>query len=521
MGLTEYKKKRSFNKTPEPQGKKKSSREALHFVVQKHAASRLHYDFRLEMEGVLKSWAVPKGPSLNPEDKRLAMMVEDHPYDYKDFEGIIPPGNYGAGTVIVWDQGTFEPYVPVEGNKKDQEKELLRELKKGDLKFVLNGEKLKGAYALVHIKGKEDNAWLLIKKKDKFARKADITKKDKSVVSGMKLEKVAKESTNEWQSNRQSRTGTQKKSSKSAKSSNPSKSALKKSSKSTKSSSAKSLNPSKSALKKTSQSRTNSPSVKSSNPPKSVIKKNSAPDLTHKGSPSKIPRGITPMLATLTDQPFDNDDWVFEIKWDGYRALAFIEKGKVELLSRKNLSFNKKFYPVAEALQDIDANVVLDGEIIAVNDEGKGDFQRLQQWQKTGKGHLIYYVFDMLWINGRDITGLPLIERKELLQKILPDSDIIRYSDHIAAKGTAFYREAAREGLEGIMAKKADGTYTPEVRTKQWLKVKAHRQQEAVICGFTEPRRSRKYFGALVLGVYKKGELTYAGHTGTGFTEKL
>jgi bifunctional non-homologous end joining protein LigD len=233
-----------------------------------------------------------------------------------------------------------------------------------------------------------------------------------------------------------------------------------------------------------------------------------------------MPTGITPMLATLTDKGFDDKDWLFEIKWDGYRSLAFINKGKVELLSRKNISFNKKFGPVVEGLKDIDADLVLDGEIIAVNDQGKGDFQLLQQWQKTGQGHLVYYAFDILWINGRNTMDLPLIERKELLKNILPENDVIRYSDHIVGEGKGLLEEALRQGLEGIMAKKADSTYSPDIRTKQWLKVKTHKQQEAIICGFTEPRNSRKYFGALILGVYEKGELKYVGHTGTGFTEK-
>lgn len=192
MSLSLYKKKRSFTKTPEPSGKKKSSSaEGLHFVVQKHDASRLHYDFRLEMEGVLKSWAVPKGPSLNPEEKRLAMMVEDHPFDYRSFEGIIPEGNYGAGTVIVWDEGTYEPLEPVESKIREQEQELLKQLKQGNLKFKLNGKKLRGEFALVHIKSGEKNAWLLIKKKDKYASDTDVTKKIKSVQSGKSIEQIA------------------------------------------------------------------------------------------------------------------------------------------------------------------------------------------------------------------------------------------------------------------------------------------------------------------------------------------
>lgn len=205
MSLVKYKKKRSFNKTPEPSGKKKSSNGQLHFVVQKHDASRLHYDFRLEMDGVLKSWAVPKGPSMNPEDKRLAMMVEDHPYDYKDFEGIIPEGNYGAGTVIVWDEGTYEPIEPAD-SVKEAEKSLLHQLHKGSVKIVMHGKKLNGEFALVHIKGRGDNSWLLIKHRDKFASTADITKKNKSVQSGLKLEQVEKQSTTTWESNRKKET---------------------------------------------------------------------------------------------------------------------------------------------------------------------------------------------------------------------------------------------------------------------------------------------------------------------------
>jgi len=192
MSLSLYQKKRSFEKTPEPSGKKQvSSSEGLRFVVQKHAASRLHYDFRLEMVGVLKSWAVPKGPSLNPEDKRLAMMVEDHPYDYRTFEGIIPEGNYGAGTVIVWDEGTYEPMEPIDGGIEQAEKVLLNQLKEGNLKIRLKGKKLKGDFALVHIKGKEENAWLLIKKKDKYASADEIIENEKSVLSGKTLEQVA------------------------------------------------------------------------------------------------------------------------------------------------------------------------------------------------------------------------------------------------------------------------------------------------------------------------------------------
>jgi bifunctional non-homologous end joining protein LigD len=486
MSLATYKKKRLFNKTPEPKGKKAASRGALHFVVQKHAASHLHYDFRLEMEGVLKSWAIPKGPSLNPEDKRLAMMVEDHPYDYKDFEGIIPPGNYGAGTVIVWDEGTYEPYEP-SPKAKSAEKDLLHQLHAGNLKIVLHGKKLKGAFALVHTKGRGDNAWLLIKKKDPFVSTADITKKDKSVRSGLKLEKVAKESTHEWISNKKV---TSKKKPVTAKPATTRRSATKK----------------KAATKK-------APPLKKKVPPAITA-------LIHKGIKARLPANITPMLATLTDDPFDDKDWVFEIKWDGYRAVAHAIKGKVKLESRNNISFAEKFHPVAEALEQFPIDVVLDGEIVAVNDDGRGDFQLLQQWQKTGAGELIYYVFDLLWIDGYDIRALTLAERKEILRAIVPETGIIRYSDHITGKGNEFYNLAVKQGLEGIMAKHAESPYTTAIRTKQWLKIKTHQRQEVVIGGFTQTRGSRKHFGALVLGVYEKDELIYVGHTGTGFTEE-
>ncbi|WP_205511167.1 non-homologous end-joining DNA ligase [Longitalea arenae] len=485
MSLSTYKKKRSFNKTPEPEGKKtapkkKAADGSLHFVVQKHDASRLHYDFRLEMEGVLKSWAVPKGPSLNPEDKRLAMMVEDHPYDYKDFEGIIPPGNYGAGTVIVWDEGTYEPMEHIEDSKK-AEKHLLAQLHKGDLKIRLHGKKLKGDFALVHIKSSEDNAWLLIKKRDKYASTTDVTRKAKSVQSGLTLEQVAKESTNEWVSNR-------------------------------KSSSTKKSSSQQSSAKKTAAP-TRKKAVKKKVP--AALEKRLA-----KGKREPMPAGIIPMLATLTDGAFDDKDWLFELKYDGYRTVSYINGSDVTLMSRKNLPFNGKFPTVVEALQELNMEAVFDGEVVALNEEGKSDFQLLQNWQNSRKGELAYYVFDLLWLNGYNLMDLPLHERKSILQQILPDHPMIRYSDHIEQNGTEFFKMATEQGLEGIIAKEIDSPYTPRVRTKQWLKVKANQRQEVVIGGFTETRGSRSHFGALVLGVYENNKLIYVGHTGSGFTEE-
>ncbi|OQP52540.1 DNA ligase D [Niastella yeongjuensis] len=484
MSLATYKKKRSFNQTPEPAGKKSAGKKKavarqLHFVVQKHDATRLHYDFRLEMDGVLKSWAIPKGPSMNPADKRLAMMVEDHPYDYKDFEGIIPEGNYGAGTVIVWDEGTYEP-IEFHDDPQKAEKHLLEQLRKGSLKIILHGQKLKGEFALVQIKSSEDNAWLLIKHNDKYASQTDVTKKAKSVQSGMKLEQVAKESNHEWVSNKKAT--------------------------STKKSSAAKKSPRKTAAAK-------------SQPVKKKLPQ-AIEALIKKSKRQAMPSGIIPMLATLTDDSFDDNNWIFEIKYDGYRALSYVDEGDVTVMSRKDLSFNKKFPPVVDALKELRLEAVLDGEIVALNEDGRSDFQLLQQWQKNGEGELVYYVFDVLWLNGYNLMHLPLVERKTILQQILPEHPMLRYSDHIENKGIPFFKAAIKQGLEGIMAKERDSAYTPKIRTRQWLKIKSVQRQEVVIAGFTETRGSRSHFGALVLGVYENDKLIYVGHTGSGFNEK-
>jgi bifunctional non-homologous end joining protein LigD len=484
MSLTTYKKKRSFKKTPEPVGGK-SRESALHFVVQKHDASHLHYDFRLEMQGVLKSWAVPKGPSMDPAIKHLAMMVEDHPYDYRNFEGIIPKGNYGAGTVIVWDEGTYEAADGNFTDKKQQEKHLLHQLYSGKLKFILHGKKLKGEFALVKTAARGENAWLLMKLKDKYATTEDIIKKDKSVVSDKTIEQTEKTSRNIWQSNRSQV--------KTAKTSRKKRIAEKKENK-------------KQIVKE-----------KASNEINADID-----GLLQKAKKAPFPSNIKPMLATLTDKPFDNDDFVYEIKWDGYRAVSYLYKGKVDIRSRNELSFNKKFPSIFEALQKWKTDAVVDGEIIAINDEGRADFQQLQGIIKNANAaHLVYYVFDIIWFNGKDVTMLTLIERKAILQDIFPeDQSIIRYSDHIAKEGNAFFQAAIKQGLEGIMAKRADSEYAIGYRSQNWLKVKNNQQTEAIICGFTEPRQSRKYFGAVILGKYINGELTYIGHSGSGINHK-
>ena len=228
------------------------------------------------------------------------------------------------------------------------------------------------------------------------------------------------------------------------------------------------------------------------------------------------------MLATLTDKPFDHDDFIYEIKWDGYRSVSYLHKEKVDIRSRNELSFNKKFPSIVEALKQWKTDAVMDGEIVAINDEGRADFQQLQGFIKNvNAAHLVYYVFDIIWYKGKDVTMLPLIERKAILQGILPeDQSVIRYSDHIAKEGKAFFEAAIKKGLEGIMAKKADSEYAIGYRSQNWLKIKNNQQTEAIICGFTEPRQSRKYFGAIILGKYMNGELTYIGHSGSGINQK-
>jgi bifunctional non-homologous end joining protein LigD len=487
MALTLYKKKRSFKETPEPTGGKTSGNQ-LRFVIQKHAATRLHYDFRLEMEGVLKSWAVPKGPSLNSQDKRLAMMVEDHPYDYRDFEGIIPKGQYGGGTVIVWDEGTYEPIEP-SGDKRTDEKSLLKQLKAGSLKFRMKGTKVKGEFALVKLKnGKEENAWLLIKHKDKYANETDITLKGKSVLSKKTLEQIEKNPPKVY-GRKTIEPGT----------------------------TGKDVSTSKKAVKTKSLK---SPPAKKI--PSTKKKKQDTEQLPELATVPKaaFPKTISPMLATLVDKPFDDDGWLYEIKWDGYRAVALINKGKANLISRNNKSFNDKFYPVYEAVKAWGINAVVDGEICVLNDNGIAHFGSLQNWRSEADGEPVFYVFDLLWIDGKNTMELPLETRRELLKQLVPPESIIRFSESFATSATEFLEVAAKMGMEGIMAKRKDSTYSPGNRTKEWLKIKANKRHEVVIGGYTNNEGSAKPFSSLLVGIHENGKLLYTGKIGTGFNDK-
>ena len=481
MALTKYKEKRNFKESPEPTGGNPDS-DQLRFVIQKHDASHLHYDFRLEMGGVLKSWAVPKGPSTDPDIKRLAMMVEDHPYDYRNFEGIIPSG-YGAGTVIVWDEGFYELADAAGMDKKTQDAALQKGIDAGKLHVLIQGKKLKGEFALVKTHGRGDNAWLLFKVKDKFVSKDDITLKDKSVVSKKTLAQVEKTTTNFY--------------------------------------GAKRVKESQSTSKKETLLNKR-PDVKlaSEKNKKAAANKIAPGKKLSSGKAAPFPSKLMPMLATLVDKPFDSEGWQYEIKWDGYRALAFCNKSEVALKSRNDKFFNEKFYPVHKALQQWNIHAVVDGEIVVLEDDGKSNFGALQNWRSEADGEIYFYVFDLLWLNGKDLMQLPLSERKNMLKEMVPEDNSIRFSENFEVSGIEFFETVKKMGLEGMMAKKSDSIYLAGNRSKDWLKIKANKRQEMVIGGYTKNDNSAKSFSSLLLGVYEKEQLIYTGKVGTGFNDQ-
>jgi bifunctional non-homologous end joining protein LigD len=523
MALEEYRRKRRFEETPEPPPKVEK-RAGNRFVVQKHAATRLHYDFRLEMDGVLKSWAVPKGPTLDPGDKRLAMMVEDHPVSYFDFEGIIPEGNYGAGTVMVWDMGTWEPL----GDPHPM-------LEKGDLKFRLHGQKLNGEFAIIHMKarrpGSKGNEWLLIKKKDDAAEPGfDVDDFDQSVTTKRSMKQIAGDAgSREWQSNRAAAKGPAKgKNAWLAES-------IAKAAKVKRASAAKSTN-AVVAAKKTSARSARAKSTRTKSSTKAAGKKSSdrpaagTPDLASvKGAvKATMPSMIQPMLATLTDHAFSSDDWLYEIKWDGYRAIAFIEDGEVRLVSR-NQNEMTSLYPELSVIpsQVTAQRAILDGEIVALDEKGRSSFSLMQQRAGIRSGvkrtrpdasiPVLYYTFDLLYLDGYNLVAVELERRKDLLRQVIAPSGFLRYSEHFMKEGEKLYEAAQQQGLEGIVAKCRTSLYEQK-RTREWLKIKITRRQECVIGGYTDPRGSREHFGSLVLGLYDdKDRLIHIGNAGTGF----
>ncbi|MGH8726803.1 MAG: non-homologous end-joining DNA ligase [Burkholderiales bacterium] len=445
MALETYNKKRDFKKTPEPPGKKPRKKSGQTFVVQKHAARRLHYDFRLELDGVLLSWAVPKGPSLDPKQKRLAVHVEDHPLTYGGFEGIIPEKQYGAGPVLLWDRGTW---VPLGDARKSY--------REGSLKFELHGEKLHGRWALVRM-GKQDGArenWLLIKERDNEARsgtEAEIVDREvKSVESGNTIEQIAALPAQAWRGGK-----------------------------------ARKL--------------------------KSVVAE---------GRAVKLPETIKPQLATLVKEVPQGAGWLHEIKYDGYRILCRVEKGKARLVSRNGLDWTSRFHRIAAAAKTLPVkDGWFDGEVVVP--DGSTDFQALQNTLNQGcEVELTYYLFDVIYCNGRDLRGIPLIERKKLLSELVAAQGPIRYSDHVEGNGDVFFAQACEHDLEGIISKQRDAKYV-HARTRSWVKVKCGKRQEFVIGGYTDPAGSRIGLGALLVGVHdENGALRYAGKVGTGFNDQ-
>jgi len=539
MSLDEYKRKRRFEETPEPPPKiEKQSKHR--FVVQRHAATRLHYDFRLEMEGVLKSWAVPKGPSLDPADKRLAMQVEDHPVSYFDFEGTIPEGNYGGGTVMVWEVGTWQPLsaVAVKGQyPPGTEKDAAEMLAKGDLKFRLKGKRLNGDFALVHIKGRrpgsKGNEWLLIKKKDEQVVPGfDIDQYDTSVLTGRTMEEIAGDAgSREWTSSRPATRGKLKAAwlAQAVARADKKRKAL--------TAEAAEIAEKKQGKNKTGQRQREAPEADAASLSKkksisSAISANSAVKDLAGAIAKPMPARIHPMLATSIDEPFDNPDWLFEIKWDGYRAVAFIKDGEVRLVSRNQNNLTAQFPELGDLPKSVKAHTaVLDGEIVALDDEGRPSFSLMQQrtgFHPPGKKRMprregvpvLYYAFDLLYLDGYDLHKVPLEKRKQLLQSILDGSGVARFSDHYAEKGRDLFAAAGQRGLEGILAKKRDSVYQEE-RSREWLKIKITQTQECVIGGYTDPEGSRQYFGSVVLGLYdRRGHLIHVGQAGSGFDQK-
>ncbi len=458
MPLDTYKQKRNFKKSPEPIGGNPTDKQ-LRFVVQKHHASHLHYDFRLELRGVLKSWAVPKGLSMNPAETRLAMLVEDHPWDYRNFEGIIPSG-YGAGTVIVWDQGIYETTEIEEKDKKAQEHSITSQFWKGSIKFTLNGTKLKGSFIINSAPDKGDKAWYVQKLKDDYATKADVSKKDKSVLSKKTLQEVAANPEREWESHK--------------------------------------------------------PSNKKVAGDETVSKKDIS-SLLKNGEKAAVPVKIQPMLCTLVREPFTKEGWLCEVKWDGYRIVAYKNKNKIVLHSRSGIDYSDRYTVVHDALKDIKGDFVLDGEIVAFDKDGTINFDAVQKANPNAK--LAFYTFDILWCNGTNIMQLPLTVRKEILRNIVPEHDVIKFSDHFA-DGIELYNQAQNMELEGIVAKNAASTYQQGKRGNDWLKIPTAKRQEFVIGGWAESTKARS-FRSLLFGAYNKDKhLEWIGRSGGGYKEK-
>ncbi|SNS83792.1 ATP-dependent DNA ligase LigD phosphoesterase module /ATP-dependent DNA ligase LigD polymerase module [Granulicella rosea] len=464
--LARYREMRDFSITDEPSGKpnKKSAKDKLPFVIQKHAASHLHYDFRLGWNGVLKSWAVAKGPSYFPGDRRLAVQVEDHPMEYGGFEGIIPQGQYGGGTVMVWDQGTWEPqagHTDVDAG-----------LKAGSLKFTLHGSKMQGNWTLVRMGGKAANErkpnWLLIKEHDDFERGKDdpcvTDDSPNSVVTGRSLDQIAASEDHVWNS--------------------------------------------KETAKGNAWVR------------KDAVVEAVAPP---KDSPKEaLPEFVEPQLAMQSTRPPADSGWLHELKLDGYRVQVRKDGSKARMLTRSGLDWTHRMKDLAAELSALPCEkALLDGEVVVLAKDGTTSFAELQaHFQEGKKSELVYFAFDLLHLDGRNLRGLPLVERKEMLAALLHGAgEHVRFSEHLDQDGERVFHRACELHAEGIVSKRASGKYVSG-RTADWLKHKCVREQELVIGGFTLPSKGTHGVGALLLGYYRDGKLIYAGRAGTGFTQK-
>ena len=480
MALDTYRSKRDFTATPEPPGRK-AKRRGQSFVIQKHAARRLHYDFRLELDGVLKSWAVTRGPSLVPSDKRLAIQVEDHPLEYGTFEGTIPKGEYGGGTVILWDRGAWKPF-----------KEARKGLAKGHLEFELTGEKLSGRWHLVRMPkraGERREPWLLIKGDDEFARgehEPDILEeRPESVKTGRMVDDVAGEAPG-W-SSKAGRIGRR---------------------------SAKAKIASKAVRK-------------SSKAPRDAATTPTATSMAEriKGArKATMPRFVEPSLAALVAKAPTGGQWLHEIKYDGYRIQARLEAGRVKLLTRNGHDWSKRFgKEILAAIQEIPAGrAIIDGEIVVETESGTSDFSALQADLSEGKtDRFLFYAFDLLHLDNMDLRGASLLDRKEVLRRLLPGgSKVLRLSEHFEEDGDLILRHACRLSLEGIISKQKNARYQSG-RNKSWVKSKCSERQEFVIAGYVPSTTARKAVGSLLLGVFDRGKLNYVGRVGTGFTSTV
>jgi len=499
LSLKEYKAKRNFRRTAEPAGdapRVRKNRAAM-FVVQKHDASRLHYDFRLEMDGVLKSWAVPKGFPTQRGDRRLAVQVEDHPVEYGGFEGTIPEGSYGAGTVMLWDSGAYE----VSGDDPS------RALRQGKLHLFLHGKKLKGEWTLVRMRPREGDdedkpQWLLLKSGSDIA---PISKRaeEHSVVSGRSLEEIASAGDREWQSDRPSRV----KKAVAARSASPNAHAGR----------SRSAPPLPKGEGRGEGERDVRRSSTLAPPPKAQIN-------LHR-LPKKKPAFVEPMKALLVEELPKGPDWIYELKFDGVRALAIKDKRDIELISRSGKELGSKYSELLEPLKNFSARqAVLDGEIVALDEQGRSSFQLLQSYNMAGlkRPPLFYYVFDLINLDGKELAGVPLFQRKAMLETLVANvSPAIRFSPGIKADSARLMREMKARGLEGLIAKRRDSKYESARRSGAWVKFKWTNEQEFVIGGYTEPKGTRTHFGALLVGYYEKGKLLFAAKVGTGFDQRL